>query len=88
LFCSTLHSAKQKTSCNADCTKTKKCLLKPAVGNDDPKNMILDAQNRDQLWACIAETRDPQGTTTGRRMTPWKELETTEYKKAVGRPGI
>lgn len=85
LFCSTIRTAKQKASCAAECTKDKRCKIRPAVGSDDPKNMILDAQNRNQLWACIAEMRDPAGTSTGRQMTPWKELETTEFKKATGR---
>jgi len=83
LWCSSLRSPSLKNTCSSECNADKRCKLRPFVGNDDPLNMVLDAQNRDQLVACIAEKRDPTGATTGRRETPWKELETRDFKKAV-----
>src|SRR5665811_1384329 len=54
-FCDTIKSPTAKRTCKTECTLDKRCKLKPAGGQDDPKNAALDAQNRDQLWACIAE---------------------------------
>lgn len=69
------------TTCKADCTAQKRCLLKPMGGQDDPQDPELDAQNRDQLFACIAEVRDPEGTKSGRRMEPWQTLKTPSWEK-------
>jgi hypothetical protein len=82
-FCSTFRTQMSRTRCSNECAKDKRCKLKPDVGQDDPKNQILDAQNRDQLWACIAEKRDPKATTTGRRTTPWQDLKTPSFEKAI-----
>jgi len=86
LFCATFRSPRLKQTCQVECTTDKRCKIRPDAGADDPNNAILDGQNRDQLWACIAEKRDPAGTLTGRREQTWKKLETADYKKATGRP--
>lgn len=52
LFCNTLRSRRQRTLCNSGCTPSGRCLLRPVAAGDDPTNRILDAQNRDQLFAC------------------------------------
>ncbi|XP_021944517.1 uncharacterized protein LOC110842946 [Folsomia candida] len=83
LFCNTLRSRRQRTLCNSGCTPSGRCLLRPVAAGDDPTNRILDAQNRDQLFACIAEKRDPAGSTTGRRMTTWEKLRSPSFKKAT-----
>jgi len=70
-YCSTFRTKNSHNRCAGESAADKRCKLKPAGGTDDPKNKALDAQNRDQLWACIAEKRDPKATTTGRRTTPW-----------------
>ena len=82
-FCNALRSSTRKRTCNAECTADKRCKVKPVVGTDSNDNMALDAQNRDQLWACIAEKRDPAARKTGRRETPWQQLQTPSFKKAI-----
>lgn len=51
--------------------------------NADSTNVALDAQNREQLIACIAEKRDPNGSKTGRRMTPWQDIRVASFTKAT-----
>ncbi|ODM97784.1 hypothetical protein Ocin01_08888 [Orchesella cincta] len=82
-YCNSMRTNKQKTRCNGECTTAKRCKLLPAAGNDDPRNQALDAQNRDQLWACIAEKRDPDNKKTGRRETPWQQLQTPSFVRAI-----
>ncbi len=72
------------TKCKGECTPQNRCKLKPLGGNDDPQNRELDAQNRDQLIACIAQMRDPTGEKTGRRMEDWKDLKTPSWRKLIG----
>lgn len=89
LFCeASLKNRRNKepliTKCKEECTLQKRCLLKPVAGNDDPQNRELDAQNRDQLFACVAEVRDPEGKKSGRRMTPWRDLTTPSWEKLMG----
>lgn len=84
LFCNALRTKRQRDLCNSGCTKTNRCQNRPiALSNADRTNEALDAQNREQLTACIAEKRDPTGNTTGRRMTPWKDIRTPSFTKAT-----
>ena len=69
--------------CKADCQKPERCSIKPLGGNDDPKFAALDAQNREQGIACIAEMRDPEGITSGRRMQDWQEIQTPSWQKLM-----
>jgi len=82
-YCNSLRSQASKTRCNNECSKENRCKLKPTVGADSNTNAALDAQSRDQLWACIAEQRDPNNTKTGRRTTPWRQLRTPSFTRAV-----
>lgn len=70
-------------SCKAECKPENRCKLKPLGGRDDPGNRELDAQNRDQLMACIAQSRDPTGEKSGRRMQDWKEIQTPSWQKLM-----
>jgi hypothetical protein len=81
MFCSTFYSQKDQERCLSECTLDNRCQLKPLGGHDDPKNAALDAQNRDQLMACIAEKRDPEGKRSGRRMTPWQKIATPSWAR-------
>lgn len=54
------------------------CALKPMGKKGDTS---LDAQNRDHLFACIAEKRDPEGKKSGRRMQPWQDMDTPSFAK-------
>jgi hypothetical protein len=83
-YCNTMRGAAQIVKCKAECTLANRCKLKPLASMDDPKNLTLDADNRDKLMACIAEKRDPAGTKSGRRMDPWEKLMTPSMKKALG----
>lgn len=84
LFCNTLRTKRQRDLCNSGCTKSNRCQNRPiGLTNADSTNVALDAQNREQLIACIAEKRDPSGNTTGRRMTPWQDIRTAGYTKAT-----
>lgn len=83
-YCDTMRGAAQKEKCKAECTLENRCKLKPLANMDDPKNLTLDADNRDKLMACIAEKRDPEGTKSGRRMEPWEKLMTPSMKKVLG----
>jgi len=82
-YCDSMRSSRSKTRCRQECTTEKRCKLRAAAGNDDPRNQALDAQNRDQLWACIAEKRDPNNNKTGRRETPWQQLQTPSFVRAI-----
>ena len=89
-FCEGIHQHKkgqQKIAaiekCKKECTPDNRCQIKPLAGADIAGNKELDAQNREQLIACIAEKRDPSGSSSGRRMTPWKEIQTPSYAKAI-----
>lgn len=84
-YCDTLRSTAQKEKCKSDCTKDKRCKLKPLAGNDDPMNAALDADNRDKLIGCIAQMRDPEGKKTGRREGNWQDLTTPSMEKALGK---
>lgn len=83
-YCERYGSSKAKNDCKTGCTAGNRCKLKPLAGKDDPKNQALDADNRDKLFACIAEKRDPEGTKSGRRMEPWQTLMTPSMKKWMG----
>lgn len=84
IFCNSLRTKRQRDLCNSGCTKTDRCQNRPiGLTNADRTNVALDGQNREQLIACIAEKRDPSGNTTGRRMTPWKEIRTPSFTKAT-----
>ncbi|KAJ6645251.1 hypothetical protein Bhyg_00455 [Pseudolycoriella hygida] len=84
LFCNSLRTKRQRDLCNSGCTKTNRCQNRPiGLTEADRTNVALDAQNREQLLACIAEKRDPSGNTTGRRTTPWKEIRTPAFLKAT-----
>ena len=65
--------------CNKECTADKHCKLKPIGGHSNE----LEAQNNEQLIACIAEVRDPKGEKSGRRMEPWQTIETPSWKKLM-----
>ena len=78
-YCNSLSSSTSQTSCLADCLPEKKCRIKPTVGNDKADNLVLDAQNREQLWACIGENRDPASATV-----PWQQVQTPSFSKAIG----
>ncbi|MGI4852116.1 MAG: hypothetical protein ACRYGR_09275 [Janthinobacterium lividum] len=69
--------------CKKECTLENRCKLKPLAGMDDSKNLELDAQTREQLIQCIAETRDPEGTKSGRRMISWKSVETSSWSRLM-----
>ena len=71
--------------CKKECTPENRCKIKPLGGNDDFRNRELDAQNREQLIACIAQRRDPTGEKSGRRMEDWKTIETHSWRKLFGR---
>jgi hypothetical protein len=89
-YCAALRSsARRKSECRARCTGADRCNVKAVVGStfenrgNNGDNEALDAQNRDQHWACIAERRDPAASKTGRRTTPWRELRTPSFQRAV-----
>lgn len=83
-FCNAIRSKRLRESCNAGCTRTNRCQNRPiGLTNADATNVALDGQNREQLVACIAEKRDPSGSTTGRNMTPWKDIRTASFNKAI-----
>ncbi len=83
-FCNALRSKRQRDLCNAGCNKDNRCQNRPIrLSNADSTNEALDAQNRDMLIACIAEKRDPSGNQTGRRTTPWKDIRTPSFTRAV-----
>jgi hypothetical protein len=85
IFCEAAYkrSPKLLDQCKTECTPAKRCKLKPLAGMDDSGNRELDAQNREQLIACIAQERDPSGTQSGRRMQDWKTIETPSWTKLM-----
>jgi hypothetical protein len=88
-FCAAIFKGRKNVEaqiekCKAECTPQKRCVLKPLGGGDSPGNAELEAQTREHAIACIAETRDPDGKKSGRRMTPWRELLAPSYAKLVG----
>jgi hypothetical protein len=84
-FCNAAYKNSKKLldKCQAECTPDKRCKLKPLAGMDDAANRELDAQNREQLIACIAQVRDPEGTQSGRRMQDWTTIETPSWTKLM-----
>jgi len=88
-FCGTFVGTANKKRCSADCVATKRCAVKANVASQNiPGNEALDAQNREQLIRCIAQTRDPNFTKTGmtREDTPWRLVQTPSFKKAIQPP--
>ncbi|XP_037048365.1 uncharacterized protein LOC119082816 [Bradysia coprophila] len=84
IFCNALRTKTQRTKCNSGCTTTNRCKNNPIrLSNADQTNEALDAQNREQLIACIAEKRDPNAKQTGRRTTPWKDIRTPSFLRAT-----
>lgn len=81
-YCEAAHKGKAKkiTSCKEDCTADKYC--KKAGYAKTPN--ALAKQNKEQVVACIAQLRDPDGSQSGRRMEDWKVIQTPSFTKIVG----
>ena len=85
-FCEAAYkrSPSGKSRCLQECTVDKRCKAKGRglqsefLGNDE-----LDAWTTDQLAQCIAEERDQDGTTTGRRTIHWKDIITPSLSKIL-----
>src|SRR4029078_7174896 len=74
---------KKIAACKAKCIATDMCKLKP-IGGVSGTETELDKQNREQLFACIAQLRDPTGEKSGRRMEDWKTIQTPSWQKLMG----
>jgi hypothetical protein len=71
-------------ACKKNCTAEAWCKGVPLKGHGAPGREELDDENREELFACIAEENDPDGSQTGRdTTTPWKKATTNTWDKKV-----
>lgn len=73
-----------KSRCLQECTVEKRCKAKGrGLKSEFPGNDELDTWTTDQLAQCIAEERDPDNKTTGRREIHWKDIITPSLAKLL-----
>lgn len=85
-FCKAAYqrSPSGKSRCLKECTVDKRCKAKGrGLKSEFSGNEELDAWTTDQLAQCIAEERDPDGKTTGRRQIHWKDIITPSLAKIL-----
>ena len=85
-FCNAAYqrSPSGKSRCLQECTIDKRCKAKSrGLKSKISGNEELDAWTTDQLAQCIAEARDPEGKTTGRRKIKWKNIITPSLAKIL-----
>ena len=85
-FCEAAYkrSPSGKTRCLQECTVDKRCKAKGrGLKSEFPGNEELDTWTTDQLAQCIAEERDPDNNTTGRREVHWKDIITPSLAKLL-----
>ena len=91
-FCEAAYARSKsgKSRCLKECTVEKRCKAKGPgkqtgslviVGNRE-----LDTWTSDQLAQCIAEERDPENKSSGRREIPWKQIVTPSLAKLLNVP--
>lgn len=85
-----IRSKSGKARCLQECTVEKRCKAK-GPGKQSGTLVItgnreLDTWTADQLAQCIAQERDPDNKTTGRREIAWKEIVTPSLAKLLNVP--
>lgn len=79
IYCKLNFNGKSKDLCLEKCGTEELCHLNGIALDSETS---LDKQNREQLFACIAEKRDPTGTRSGRRTDiTWQEIRTPSFSK-------